>query len=262
MSVWNLYINRIEVDGKSKRERALNRTKKSINQKALDSLSSKKVLINGCRQDATILSIKGSPNTKRICAMPNESLPHGGIVDFADNKWLISEVDADSEVYASGEMKQCNHLLKWLNREGKIIKRWCVVEDGTKYLIGERSEKIITVGDARITITIGKDKDTNELNRGMRFLIDDLDSQSVLAYQITKPNKLYSVYNGEGVFRFILNEVNMTDDDNLELRIADYYNWSPDRTFNNNHKDKDKTLEEIVDDAMAQTDLDEKDVWL
>ena len=42
------------------------------------------------------------------------------------------------------------------------------------------------------------------------------------AYQITKSNKLFNVYNGEGVFRFILNEVQLTKDDDVVKRIADY----------------------------------------
>ena len=98
-------------------------------------------------------------------------------------------------------------------------------------------------------MTIGKDKDTNKLRRGQRFLIDDMDSDDVLAYQITKPNKLYSVFDGEGVFRFILNEVNSTDADNKELRIADYYNWRPEKERLPSDIQVDKPLEEIVEDA-------------
>jgi hypothetical protein len=80
----------------------------------------------------------------------------------------------------------------------------------------------MTTGDARISITIPKDSDTVKLNRGRRFLIDDPHTNNVLAYQITKPNRLFNVFNNNGVFRFILSEVNVTDNDNLELRVADY----------------------------------------
>lgn len=262
MSVWAPFNARMEVSGLNRRQRALRATKNNIMRKAPHSLSYKRVLINGVEQEVIILEIKDDRSSKRICALPCEELPHGGIVDFADGKWLITDVNADDEVYASGTMVQCNYLLKWLNDEGNIVERWCVIEDGTKYLIGEYRERIMTVGDARITVTIGKDEDTNALQRGMRFLIDDMDAEEILAYQITKPNKLYKVQNGKGVFRFILNEVNATDDDNFDLRIADYYNWKPNKELGGNYLAHDKTLEEIIDEASSKVEDDEKDVWL
>lgn len=135
----------------------------------------------------------------------------------------------------------------------------------TTDLIGERTREVLTIGDARIAVTIGKDEDTVELWRGLRFLIDDSDSEDVLAYQITKPNKMFNVFNGKGVFRFILNEVQLTDDDNKELRIADYYNWHPHMALDSDHQDSDVTVAEIVNAANAAADVppdDEKETWL
>lgn len=103
------------------------------------------------------------------------------------------------------------------------------------------------------------------MERGLRFLIDDEDSDAVLAYQITKPNKLYNVYNHKGVFRFILNEVNLTDADNKQLRVADYSNWHPSTELDSDHKDSEYTVAQIVrkaaDEEAANAD-DKKEVWL
>lgn len=262
MGAWDTYKARMEVNGTTRRDRALKHTQGYISNKLLNSLSCHSVLINGVQQTVSIINQKESMTIKRICALPNEPLEHGGVVDFADSKWLITEIDANDEVYASGIMRRCNYLLKWLNREGKVIEKWCVVEDGTKYLIGEKAEDMMSIGDARIAITISKDDDTIELRRGMRFLVDDMDSSAVLAYQITKPNKLFNIYDGKGVFRFILNEVNLTDDDNVEQRIADFYNWKPYQPLDNEHQDTDVTAEEIVDSAKPVDNDDEKKVWL
>ncbi len=123
----------------------------------------------------------------------------------------------------------------------------------------------MTIGDARLALTIGKDEDTIELQRGLRFIIDDTDSEAALAYQITKPNKLFNVYNGKGVFRFILNEVNLTKEDNLALRIADFTSWKPPAELDGDHKDCDYTVGEIVDIATDAADTpqdDEKEGWL
>lgn len=263
MNVWSTYESRLSINGLTKRERALNQTKSYITRKAVNSLSCHDVVINEQPRRVTILNQKEDMAIKKICALPGEKLVHGGLVDFANSKWLITELDANDEVYASGLMRRCNYLLKWLNKDGEIIEKWCVVEDGTKYLIGEKSEDMMTVGDARIAITLGKDSDTSELSRGKRFLVDDMDSKTVLAYQITKPNKLFNIYDGKGVFRFILNEVNMTDADNVELRIADYYNWKPYKELDNEHKDLDITLEEIIESATKEDNSsDGKKVWL
>ena len=106
----------------------------------------------------------------------------------------------------------------------------------------------MSVGDARIAVTVPKDSDTVNLKRGNRFLIDDVDTNEVLAYQITKPNRLYNIFNNKGIFRYILKEVNPTDNDNLELRVADYYH-PPMNTSTDSYPD-------IIDDN------DEKKVWI
>lgn len=264
MSVWDTYDAQMGAEGRTSRERALKRAKFYINNKVRNSLSYHEVDIDGHTQNVTILDKKEDMAIKTICSMPGEALKHGGIVDFANSKWMITELDSNSEVYAKGKMQRCNYLLKWLNDAGDIIEKWCIVEDGTKYLIGEKTKDIMAIGDARIAITVAKDADTSELCRGKRFLVDDTSSKTPLAYQITKPNKLYNIYNDEGIFRFILNEVELTDNDNTELRIADYYNWRPKIDRDNEHKNPDIPLDKIISDAKNQpiNDDDEKDVWI
>lgn len=49
----------------------------------------------------------------------------------------------------------------------------------------------------------------------------------MLAYLLTKPLKMGWTYNERGVFKFVMQEVQTTDDDNVELGIADYYKHFP-----------------------------------
>ena len=264
MESWELYEKRLQPVGHTKREMWLGHTKASIRRRLLASPSCREVLINGVLQTVSIVH-QSEMTVKKICALPDEHLVHGGLVDFAGSKWLITDIDADNEVYEKGLMLQCNHILRWISRDGVLREKWCHVEDGTKYLIGEKASEMMSIGDARIAITIGKDPETTELSRGLRFLIDDTDSESVLAYQITKPNKLFNVYNGKGVFKFILNEVNLTDADNKTLRIADYTTWHPTTELDSDHVDSDFTVAEIVSAAKeaAQKDRDDnKEVWI
>ena len=87
----------------------------------------------------------------------------------------------------------------------------------------------------------------------------------MLAYEITKPNKMFNVYNGKGVFRFILQEVQLTPDDNKQLRIADYTKWKPSMALDSDHQDSDYTVAQIVSAATAEVAAnmdDHKEVWL
>lgn len=92
-------------------------------------------------------------------------------------------------------------------------------------LTGEYEDRtfIVTRGDSRIAITIARNADTAKLGRLHRFLIDDPESGHMLAYALTKPLKFAGVYGEDGVYKFVMQEVNTTDDDNQELGIADYY---------------------------------------
>lgn len=226
MDAWRDYEALSECKGKDRRSRSLRRERAYIGSKMPNSLSYKTVLMDGI-ETAVAITGKNDLSQRNIFSMPGEVLIHGSIVDYADSKWVITSVKQETEVYQKGLLEQCNHLLRWVDKDGRIVEKWCIVADGTKYLIGEKSEDIISIGDARIAVTIPKDDDTKHLKRGMRFLIDDTDAEEILAYEITKSNRLYNIYNGKGVYRFILKEDNTTDKDNMELRIADYYIFYP-----------------------------------
>lgn len=263
MSVWESYIKRISQTG-NKRDALVEQSKHSIAQMSHDSLSCHRVKIDNEWQDV-LITHRQATNEKCICSIPGEHLVHGGLVDFAKAKWLITELDADNEIYDRGLMLRCNYLLRWIGSDGNLKEKWCIVEDGTKYLIGEYSEDMMAIGDARIALTIRKDGDTSELCRGARFLVDDSDTDKPLAYQITKPNKLFNVYDGKGVFKFILNEVQLTKEDNVELRIADYTSWKPSVPKDGDHIDSNLTIGRIVDMAKAKANEmpdDNKKGWI
>lgn len=271
MNTWNTYVARLGVSSDSaidpKQLSAQDHIRGRMRRKVTATLSYKRARINDQDWQIAVVDDAENLNIKKIFSMPNEVLPHGSLVEWNNSIWLITEVDVRDELCTKGKMKRCNYYLRWIDDVGNIISRWCVVEDGTKYLIGERSEDMMTIGDARIALTIGKDPDTDKLGRGKRFLIDDPDSKDILAYQITKPNKLFNVYDGKGVFRFILNEVNKTDDDNDELRIADYYSWVPSSERTPSDVKTGLPFEEIAAAAKDKqenmpSDIEERKVWL
>lgn len=228
MDAWILYNNRISAKGGTKRNTSLQREVRMLKTKLQDGLSYKQVKINDEVKYLEIIDTDNL-NEKTIYTLPGESIFCGNTIYWMDNYWLVTECDANTEIQTKAKMLQCNFLLKWVNDEGRVCEQWCIIEDGTKYLTGEYEDRnfIVTRGDSRISMTIGRNDETVKLNRKRRFLIDDPKSAEQLAYELSKPLKVGRVYNGNGIFGFVLQEVTTTDDDNLELGIADYYKYFP-----------------------------------
>ena len=229
MSPWDLYEDRRHIQGDTRRETAYRREYGRLTDKVVNSLSFHTAIIDGAERHLSIIN-SDNLNQKTLLTLPGEDLDCGGLVEWMDNHWLITEKDANNELYTRAKMEQCNYLLKWIDPdEKKIIERWCIVEDGTKYLTGEYgdSQFVFLRGDSRISITIARDEYTVKMDRQDRLLVDDYDSGTVLAYRLTKPFKLSGVYNNKGIYRFVLSECTTEDTDNIELHIPDYYKYFP-----------------------------------
>ena len=224
MNGWDAYEERMRVRGKTRRETALQREQRFVTDKLRHSLSYHHAVVDDEEREVGIIN-SDNLDTKLIYSLPGEDIRHGAYVEWMDQHWLVIEKDYNTEVYTKAKMQQCNYLLKWIDKNHVIHEQWCVVEDGTKYLTGEYEDRnfIVTRGDSRIAITIARNADTAKLGRLNRFLIDDLESGHMLAYALTKPLKFAGVYGEDGVYKFVMQEVNTTDDDNQELGIADYY---------------------------------------
>jgi hypothetical protein len=235
MGVWDAYNSRIGAYGSSRREMSINKLRGLYAGKIPDSAVYESVLVDGEPMNVAIID-SDNLNQKSILTLPGGQLYAGQLVDFADNKWLISEMNARNEIYAKGIMIQCNYLLRWINDSGEIVERWSIVSDGTKYLTGETlnsyDDNGMILGDTRISLMLARDSETIKINRQSRFLIDDYGSPNVLAYRVTKPFKIGGVYNGHGAMTFVLTEVNAEDSDNFELHIANYYKYFPRETEN------------------------------
>ena len=200
MSVWDLYESRINTRGVTRRGTQLLREKRFLSTKLPNSLSYHTVAIDSVEQNVAIIDTDNL-DTKFIYSIPGEDIRHGGLVEWNDYYWLITERDANNEVYTRAKMVQCNYLLRWIDSNADIHEQWCIIEDGTKYLTGELEDKdyIITRGDSRISMTIAKNEYTAAMNRTNRFLIDDPASPHMLAYSLTKPLKLGGWFNDNGV---------------------------------------------------------------
>lgn len=236
MSVWDSYNARLHANGATLREAQFNAESRYLTDKLPHSLSYHTVQIDGRTQNLAVIN-SDDLNKKTLLSMPGDDIENGALVHWMDSYWLVTEKDANNELYARATMLQCNHELKWVSDGGIIVRQWCVVEDGTKYLTGETqgsyNDTDLYTGDTRITLRLPRNRYTVKIDRSSRFLIDDPgapNGENIFAYRVTKPYKVGGVYNGKGVMAFVLTEENTTVYDNLDLRIADYYRFFPRET--------------------------------
>ena len=131
MSAWDVYEDRINAKGTTRRGAQLLREQRRLLAKLPHNLSYQSVLIDDEAQDVAIIDTDNL-DTKYIYSLPGEEITHGGIVYWADNHWLVTERDAHNEVYTRAKMLQCNFNLRWIDTDGIIHSQWCIIEDGTK----------------------------------------------------------------------------------------------------------------------------------
>lgn len=274
MNVWDMYHHRIENHGGSKRGAIIKNEIRAINHKLPDNpsytcvtiydqehgynqtteaicLSGKNNMRSGYRQDVAIIN-SDNLNEKTLITMPGEDIQQGDLVHWMDNYWLVTERDANTTLYTKVKLLQCNYLLRWVDNNKNIYEQWCVVEDGTKYLTGELEDTrkyITTKVDSRIAVTLARNDATKMLTREQRFLIDDYESPEMLAYILSKPLKTGLSYSSHGIYKFVLQEVTNTIDDNFEIRVADYYKYFP-------------KAEDVLEDDSSDEMSGERRKWL
>ena len=218
--IWADFTDRVSGPGGTPRDHAIHNIRQRAAVQLRHNPSFHTLLINGETREMAVLSYAKKFNVKKLCALPGEHITHGGLVYWKDNYWIVTQVDADDTAYESGLMQQCNYKLRWYDSQGCLIEKWCIVEDGTKYLQGLYHFEMMELGVARIAVTVAKDDDTKALRRGDRFVIADPDADEKLSYRITKPNTLFNIFEGKGIYRYIMTETVVEGEDNTMDSIA------------------------------------------
>ena len=144
---WSIYQDRLAAHGDSIREAAKRREIRFLNLKTPRSLSYFTAVIDGNEQRVSILS-SDNLDEKTILSMPGETIACGAMVEWADNYWIVTEKDAATELYTKCKMEQCNHLLRWIDKDAVIHEQWCIIDDGTKLTCTRRYTIVWRTGNS------------------------------------------------------------------------------------------------------------------
>lgn len=140
MSAWDLYKSRMNAQGGSKRNAVFLRESRYLSTKLGDSLSYHEAIVDGELRNVAIIN-SDNLEEKTMLSLPGEDFDCGVIVEWMDNRWLVTEKDANNELYTKVKLVQCNYLLRWVDDDDVIHEQWCIIEDGTKLRNSFRVEK-------------------------------------------------------------------------------------------------------------------------
>jgi hypothetical protein len=152
----------------------------------------------------------------------------GDMIDWSNAKWLVTSIDPDTKTYKRAELKLCTFLLKWQNKKGDVVERWCVDKNATSNL---DENKVITTSNSEFDLQLTLDDESKLLELDKRFLhdVDGVDIPS--AYKLIDRNVVsgnYQYFNRGGILNITIKQDQFNKDiDNKTLMIADYFSPTP-----------------------------------
>ena len=220
---WDLYENRIEILGLTRRDRNVNKIKNDINIKISGSPSCQSVTYNADEDTSNliILDVDNNPYEKKINALPDESFDLGDIVNWMSQYWLITKIDVDNTIQVSGYMQLCNYNLKFLDSDGVATSRYCIIGDSSGSV---EENNFIRLGNGKYSIKLAFDSETKLFKDGGRFLID-YNTTEPLAYKIIRVDSVVNNYGTSGgmIILTVEQDGRNVSDDSVALMIANYY---------------------------------------
>ena len=171
---------------KNRREKELTKINNEMSKHFEDTYGTVDILLNGT--PTQLMIIKDTDNNtfkKKIKSVHGDKFNLGDYVEWNNQKWLVTLIDADERTWNRGYMYLCTVPLRWQNSEGKIIERYVYAEDFTKYSNGVTGNNTITIGDNQYGLTLPVDEETKKLKRDMRFPMDFDDSEQPDIYKLT-----------------------------------------------------------------------------
>lgn len=216
------YKERIRAKGFTKRERDVNYTRDFYRRRLQDSISYKEVLLEG-KPTHLVIDRGTKPYYKKFRGyLEDQIINVGDYVQWADTYWLVVNSDADHEIYSDGELYQCNYKLRWQDEYGKIVERWCHIQNASAYNTGEEFAYAAKLGTNELGLLLPIDEDTKKLTRDRRFYLDYTNKK--IRYKFTRIDSVCDTYGSKGLLYIIaMEDLEHHDTDNDDLEICDYF---------------------------------------
>ena len=148
--------------------------------------------------------------------------------------WMCVESYNVSNIHYEGVLGKCSRYLKWQDSNFNIFELPVIITSASKYNNGENANENIVLGSDQLLIFLQFNKDTCNLERGMKFFIDE-KKENPTVYNITRVDTALYTYFGQGFMSMIVTEYPYTPTQKeLELGICNYVNHDPVTDVSNN----------------------------
>jgi hypothetical protein len=225
---WDLYNDRLEINGSTARERNISKIKDTISSKIIGSPSYQSVTINVTSKNLIIGELSSTTKDltkKQILSLPDESFNLGDLIVWDSNNWLVTNCDFDETIQCKGIIEQCNYTLKFQNTLGTILSYPVIFESKTSPTLNEG--QYLTTVESKSTIKLRFDQENiNDLFVGKRLMIDSRTNTLIPNVYIVSDVILSSYDGGTTGILILMLEKDKFDSskDSLVNWIADFEN--------------------------------------
>lgn len=165
----------------------------------------------------------------------------GMYIFFENRYWLVDGLPSTQGIYEKATMCLCQYNLRWQNKNGDIIERWCNITSASKYDVGENGNNTILLTSNNYAIKIPYDDETIDLET-KRVFIDKHKDKPTKVFKLTRDDDVLYDYGDEyhgSILNFIAGKDEFNEKyDNQELRICNY-NFTSNPTMPSEPQKKD-----------------------
>lgn len=149
------------------------------------------------------------------------------IYDSKSDEYLIcTEAFNIDDINYKGKFTLCNWMLKWQNKDGKILEYPCYDMNSTQYNSGEQYNRNFTVESSQHMLTLPSDENTIELCSPQRFYLDKA-TVNPMTYIVTQNDTTSHNYGKKGLVKVtVYAHPNNMKTDRPDLGICDYIDMS------------------------------------
>lgn len=148
----------------------------------------------------------------------------GDIIFYSKTReyFICTESFNVDDIHYQGKFTLCNWILKWQDKNGKILAYPCYVINATQYNSGEQSTRQYTIGSSQHMIKLPCDENTVRIRTPQRFMLDK-NFDDPITYQVTQNDTTTYNIGSKGIVLVTVLETPINrDTDNIELGICDY----------------------------------------
>lgn len=149
------------------------------------------------------------------------------IYDTKEDQYLIcTESFNIDDIHFKGKFTLCNWMLKWQNKDGKILEYPCYDMNATQYNSGEQYNRNFTIESSQHMLTLPSDENTIELRSPQRFYLDKA-TVNPSTYIVTQNDTTSYNYGKKGLLKLtVFAHPNNLETDRPDLGICDYVDMS------------------------------------